>query len=127
MFDAMLSSYLEGCICPAMCEMTLIDILEALLEAQLRAIRKMRRSLGPQIATTDERGTKRMSHADIVHEILRTVRRPLHITEILKIASESMAVDLDRESVVSTLAKRVTRKDRFTRTAPNTFALLPER
>jgi hypothetical protein len=105
----------------------LIDILEALLEAQLRAIRKMRRSLGPQIAATDERGTKRMSHADIVHEILRTVRRPLHITEILKIASESMAVDLDRESVVSTLAKRVTRKDRFTRTAPNTFALLPER
>jgi hypothetical protein len=105
----------------------LIDILEALLEAQLRAIRKKRQSRGRQIAATDERGTKRMSHADIVHEILRTARRPLHITEIIKLESTSMAVDLDRESVVSTLAKRVARKDRFTRTAPNSFALLPER
>jgi hypothetical protein len=70
----------------------LIDILEALLEAQLRAIRKMRQSRDRQIMATDERGTKRMSHVDIVHEILRTARRPLHITEILKLASTSMAV-----------------------------------
>jgi hypothetical protein len=50
----------------------LIDILEALLEAQLRAIRKMRQSRDRQMMATDERGTKRMSHVDIVHEILRT-------------------------------------------------------
>jgi hypothetical protein len=105
----------------------LIDILEALLEAQLPAIRKMRPSRGGQITTTDGNRTKRMSHLDIVHEILRNARRPLHITEILKLASESMAVNLDRESVVSALAKRVARGDRFTRTAPNTFALPPER
>ena len=68
-----------------------------------------------------------MSHVNVVHEILQTAGRPLHITEIIKLASESMAVDLDRESVVSALAKRVARKDRFTRTAPNNFGLLPER
>jgi hypothetical protein len=34
-------------------------------------------------------------------------------------------VMLDRESIVSALAKRVARKDRFARTGPNTFSVLP--
>ena len=59
--------------------------------------------------------------------VLQTARRPLHIAEILELASKRFNVELDRESVVSALAKRVARKDRFMRTAPNTFALLPER
>ena len=36
-------------------------------------------------------------------------------------------VELDRELVVSAMSKRVARQDRFMRTAPNTFALIPER
>jgi hypothetical protein len=104
----------------------LLDILEAISESQLRTIRKLR---GPQASTTVEGGQsrERMSHIDMVHNILSSVRRPLHISDILELVSKQFGVDLDRESVVSSLAKRVARKDRFARTAPNTFALLPER
>jgi hypothetical protein len=35
-------------------------------------------------------------------------------------------VALDRESIVSALSKRVARRDRFARTGPNTFSILPE-
>jgi 5,10-methylenetetrahydrofolate reductase len=104
----------------------LLDILEAVSEAQLRAIRKLR---GTQPSSADEAGhsAKRMSQIDMVHYILSSVRRPLHIADILQAVSKHFGVDLDRESVVSALAKRVARKDRFVRTGPNTFALLPER
>ena len=104
----------------------LLDILEAVSEAQLRTIRKLR---GTQASLADEAGhsAKRMSQIDMVHYILSSVRRPLHIADILQAISKQFGVDLDRESVVSALAKRVARKDRFVRTGPNTFALLPER
>jgi len=104
----------------------LLDILEAISEAQLRTIRKLR---GPQapISSAGEPPAERMSHIDMVEYILSSARRPLHISDILELVSKKFGVDLDRESVVSALAKRVARKDRFARTAPNTFALLPER
>ena len=104
----------------------ILDILEAVSEGQLRIIRKLRQPRARQTPSRDEREPKRMSHVDIVHDILQSARRPLHISEILQLASKRFGVDLDRESVVSALAKRVARKDRFVRTAPNTFALLPE-
>jgi 5,10-methylenetetrahydrofolate reductase len=104
----------------------LLDILEAVSEAQLRAIRKLR---GKQASMADEaeRSLKRMSQIDMVHYILSSVRQPLHIADILQAVSKQFGVDLDRESVVSALAKRVARKDRFVRTGPNTFGLLAER
>jgi hypothetical protein len=104
----------------------LLDVLEAISEAQLRTIRKLR---GPQASTAaeGEQPLERMSQIDMVQNILSSVRRPLHISDILELVSKQFGVDLDRESVVSALAKRVARKDRFARTAPNTFALLPER
>jgi 5,10-methylenetetrahydrofolate reductase len=103
-----------------------LDILEAVSEAQLRTIRKLRGTPASS-AEEAERSTKRMSQIDMVHYILSSVRRPLHIADILQAISKHFGVDLDRESVVSALAKRVARKDRFVRTGPNTFALLPER
>jgi hypothetical protein len=104
----------------------LLDILEAICESQLRTIRKLR---GPQASITaeGEPPVERMSQIDMVQYILSSARRPLHISDILELVSKQFGVDLDRESVVSALAKRVARKDRFARTAPNTFALLPER
>jgi len=104
----------------------LLDILEAVSKAQLRAIRKLR---GESKAENEapEQPRKSMSHVDMVHNILVRAGRPMHISEILDGISKQFGVDLDRESVVSALAKRVARKDRFLRTVPNTYALLPER
>jgi hypothetical protein len=101
----------------------ILEVIEAVLEAQLQAIRKLRHM---QRQSEGRKRIKRMSHLDIVHDILQGARRPLHISEILELAAERFKIDLDRDSVVSALAKRVSRKDRFTRTAPNTFALLSE-
>lgn len=104
----------------------LINILETVSKAQLRALRQLRRSPAVKSEMKPEGTGKRMSHIDMVHDILRSARRPLHISEILDLVARRFAVELDRESVVSALAKRVARKDRFVRTAANTFSLLPE-
>jgi len=104
----------------------LIDILESVSRAQLLALRQLRRSPTLKADLRSEETGKRMSHIDMVHDILRSARRPLHISEILDLVAKRFSVQLDRESVVSALAKRVARKDRFVRTAANTFSLLSE-
>lgn len=61
----------------------------------------------------------------MTYEVLAKAGRPLHISVILKQIQNQFGVSVDRESLVSALTKRVARKDRFQRTGPNTFALLP--
>lgn len=105
----------------------LIDILEAVSKAQLNALRRLRRAAQQKPASGSAGRLKSMSHIDIVHDILRSVGRPLHISEIMTLVAKRHGLQLDRESIVSALAKRVARKDRFVRTGPNTFAIGPER
>lgn len=104
----------------------LIDVLEAVSKAQLKALRRMRSSTGSEIPSVEAKRSESMSHTDMVHSILTTAGRPMHISEILPLLSKRYGVSLDRESVVSALSKRVARKDRFVRTAPNTFSVLPD-
>jgi len=103
----------------------LIDVLEAVSKAQLKALRRLRRTPRPQPAGAGAAPPKRMSHIEIVYDILRDAHRPLHVSAILARVAQRHALTLDRESVVSALAKRVARQDRFLRTAPNTFGILP--
>ena len=106
----------------------LLDILEAVSRAQLRAIRRLRLRLSPKAKS--KMGIKaeggRVSGMDMVTDILRREGQPLHINDILAAVQKRFGVELDRESVVSAMSKRVARQDRFMRTAPNTFALIPE-
>lgn len=104
----------------------LIDVLEAVSKAQLHALRRLRQSGQQKPAPVGTEKVKRMSHIDMVYNILLSASHPLHISEILALAAKRHGVALDRESVVSALAKRVARKDRFMRTGPNTFSLLPD-
>ena len=60
----------------------------------------------------------------MAHDILAATRSPLHISTLLERIQASFGVKIDSESLVSSLSKRVARKDRFKRTAPNTFGLL---
>lgn len=64
------------------------------------------------------------SHIDMTFDILTAAGTPLHASEIIARVSATFGVNIDSESLVSALSKRVARKDRFTRTARNTFALL---
>jgi hypothetical protein len=62
----------------------------------------------------------------MAYDILRKARTPLHVAEILSRIEASFKVSVDRESLVSSLTKKVARGDRFVRTASNTFGLLAE-
>lgn len=103
----------------------LIDILEAVSKAQLSTLRRLRRTTTKELAPSGAKRVKSMSQVEMTYDILRSAGRPLHIAEIITLVAKRYAVQLDRESIVSALAKRVARKDRFLRTGPNTFSVLP--
>jgi hypothetical protein len=96
----------------------ILDTIEASLDAQLRAVRRMR-----QPALVEEPKPKGMSQVDMAYDILNRAAQPLHITKIIDQIERVHGVRLDRESLVSALSKRVARDDRFMRTDKNTFSL----
>lgn len=104
----------------------LIDVLEAVSMAQLRTLRRLRRPTRPEALPAGAKPAKSMSQIDMAYYILKSAGRPLHISEIIALIAKRHSVSLDRESIVSALAKRVARKDRFIRTGPNTFSVLPD-
>jgi len=101
----------------------LLDLFEALLRAQLNTIRQFRRAAGMEEKPEKE---KRMSQVDIVYDILDARQRPMHVDAIIEQAKKLYDIQLDKESIVSALTKRVKRQDRFMKTAPNTFALISQ-
>ena len=62
----------------------------------------------------------------MTYDILKKARGPLHVSEILERLRTQFGVAVDRESLVSSLSKKVAREDRFLRPEKNTFALRPE-
>ena len=105
----------------------LLEIFEAVSRAQLRIIRRLRRAPKTKSKAGPDAEGRRLSGMDMVIDILIREGRPLHITDILAAVRKRFNVELDRESVVSAMSKRVARQDRVMRTAPNTFALIAER
>lgn len=95
-----------------------LSTVEQCLDAQLRAIRRLRTT-----PATSRKKTVGRSQVDIIEAVLRASGQPLHINEIIERARGKLKVDLDRESVVSALTKKVVRGDRFVRTGPNEFGL----
>jgi hypothetical protein len=101
----------------------ILSAFEAALEAQLRAVRRLRQGSTPNPAP---RRPKRTSQVDMAYDILKRARAPLHISELLAGIRSAFGVEVDRESLVSSLTKKVARGDRFLRTGRNTFALRPD-
>ena len=102
---------------------SILSIFEASLDAQLRAVRRLR-SGSPAPAPPRRRAS--LSQVDMAYDILKKARAPLHVSEILARIQSTFHVAVDRESLVSSLTKKVARGDRFLRTGKNTFALRPE-
>lgn len=99
---------------------TVLEALEECLDAQLRAVRRLRKA-GHE--TPPPRAKKRMSQVDMALDILMKARKPLHITELLDRIGKTFQTPVDRESLVSSLTKKVMRGDRFIRTGRNTFGV----
>ena len=104
----------------------IIEVLEAVSMAQLKTLRRLRKSARREVAPAGAKPAKSMSQIDMVMDILRSAGRPLHISAIMTLVAKRHGVALDRESIVSALAKRIARKDRFVRTGPNTFSIQPD-
>jgi HB1/ASXL restriction endonuclease-like protein with HTH domain len=101
----------------------LLSTIEESLDAQLRAVRRLRK--GETVKTKPPRGAG-LSQVDMAYDVLKKARTPLHVAELLKRIETSFGVRVDRESLVSSLTKKVARGDRFVRTEPNTFGVRPE-
>ena len=95
-----------------------LDAIEVSLEAQLKAVKRLR--AGPPQPRAARKGT---SQIQMVHDVLRRAGKPLHVTEIIERVERAQGIKLDRESIVSTLVKKVKRGDRFVRTDKNVFGL----
>ena len=95
-----------------------LSAFEIALEAQLRAIRRAK--IKGAVEPLRDKGT---SQIDMVHDVLRRAGKPLHISEILDRIEKLHGRRLDRESVVSSLVKKIARGDRFVRTDKNVFAV----
>lgn len=97
-----------------------LSVIEASLDAQLRAVRRLRNQ--PEGAEATSR-RKSMSQVDMAFDILTRARAPLHVAEIIGRIQKHFGVAVDRESLVSSLSKKVARKNRFARPEKNTFSL----
>lgn len=99
-------------------EDSVLHAFEVSLEAQLKAVKRLRGS------TAEEKSPKQgKSQVDMVYDILRRASEPLHITEIIDRVEMIHGRRLERESIVSSLVKKVRRGDRFVRTDKNVFGL----
>jgi hypothetical protein len=105
------------------CKDNILSAFEASLEAQLRAVRRLRRGPAEGARARPKQGR---SQVDMAYDILTKARAPLHVSALLARLHSTFHVTVDRESLVSSLSKKVARGDRFLRTGKNTFGLLPE-
>ncbi len=99
-----------------------LEVTEQVLEAQLRAVRSLRREK-PQAVQKRSPGR---SQLDMAFDILASSGQPMHVNAIIEEIASRFGVMVDRESLVSALSKRVTRKDRFARFGPNVFGVQGE-
>ena len=85
-------------------------------ETKLKIINRFQKAVQPK-------PIKRTSKIEIAKNVLRIAGRPLHVSEIIKLAERDFQATLDRDSIVSAILKKVNVGKSFIRTAPNTFAL----
>ena len=102
---------------------TILATIEASLDAQLRAVRRLR-----QGENSEEKRSKRsrLSQVDMAYDVLRKADKPLHISDLLDRIHSAYGIRVDRDSLVSSLTKKISHGDRFVRSERNTFALRKE-
>ena len=103
-------------------EDAVLQAFEVSLEAQLKAVKRLRS--GPVEAKPAERS---LSQIGMVYDILSKSSGPLHISEIIERVEKIYGVRLERESIVSSLVKKVRSGNRFIRTDKNVYGLKGEK
>ena len=97
----------------------ILEVIEASLSAQLKAIRRLRRQ--PQVREPKEQ--KILSNTEMGHNILASIDLPMHVTELIARIEKCFGVRVDRDSLVSAISKKIGNEEKFRRTDKNTFAI----
>jgi hypothetical protein len=100
----------------------LLNVFETLTRAQLNAIRQLKKNAG--LIETEKPKAKSISQIGMVYDILYNNKKSMHVNDIIAAAKRKFEIDIDKDSLVSALTKRVKRQDRFIKTGPNTFDLI---
>ncbi len=100
-----------------------LSAIEESLDAQLHAVRRLRKGETREVRQPRK---ARLSQVDMAYDVLKRAHVPLHVSELLKRIQSSYGVQVDRDSLVSSLTKKIAHGDRFLRTEANTFAIRPE-
>ena len=100
-----------------------VKLQEELLKAQLTVLRRHLADTPEHREAVAVRTRQRMSQMSMVIDILAAAGGPLHIHEIIRRAEAAHGAKLDRESLVSAMAKKVRKGVVFERVSPNTFGL----
>jgi hypothetical protein len=100
---------------------TVLEAIEASLEAQLNAVRKLRNQDAKVAAPKHPKGRSQM---DMAYDVLLEAGEPLHLNEIVSRVNAKFATKVDPDSLGSALTKRVVKAQRFSRPAKNTFWIL---
>ena len=79
---------------------SILSIFEASLDAQLRAVRRLRQGVPTPAVGPRRQG---LSQVDMAYDILKKGRAPLHVSELLARLHSTFHVTVDRESLVSSL------------------------
>jgi hypothetical protein len=97
-----------------------LKLQESLLAEQLKVVRRFLKAGDSARMPRKEKGISKIS---LAANILKSSPTPLHVSEIIKKAKSEYQVNIDRESIVSAISKKVRKGDTFIRTARNTFGL----
>src|SRR5438128_10475923 len=97
----------------------LLGVFEASLDAQLRAVRRLRR--GEPTTAPAQRATGR-SQVGMAFDILKSARAPLHVSEILSRLEARFGFPVDPESLGCSWSENAARGDHGARSDRNTFS-----
>ena len=100
-------------------EASVLHAFEVTLEAQLKAVKRLRSGQVEE----KKPSLPGKSQIEMVYDILQRASQPLHVSEIIERVKAVHGKQLERESIVSALTKKVRRGDRFVRTDKNVFGL----
>jgi len=92
-----------------------LEYEKELTELKLNTIKRFLRE--------ESKPKKRTSKIKIVENILNYSGKPLHVTEIIELAKKDYDTELERDSIVSIIIKKMNKGQKFIRTAPNTFSI----
>ena len=103
---------------------TVLQVMETVLELELRAVRQALGEEPAESARPRRRGARRQSIVDQSVQILTDEKRALHVSELVGLLRQRFGRVTDRDTLSSALAKKARQGVLLRQTAAATFGLL---